>query len=349
MKVTQTRRSRIAELDEDDIQFGRLFSDHMLVCDHVNGAWQPPEIKPYGNWQMAPASSVFHYGQAVFEGLKAYRDANDSIFLFRPGENAARLNRSAVRLQMPVLPSEIFMEGLKTLLKLDSDWVPHRFGHSLYIRPFVIATQAQLRVNPSESYRFCVICSPAGAYYEKPLKVIIAQKYSRAASGGTGYIKAAGNYAGALYPTALAVQAGYDQVIWTDADSHTYVEEAGTMNVFFRLGDTLVTPPIDDRILDGVTRRSIIELTEREGIAVEQRRLAVDEIAAAHREGRLREAFGCGTAAVVSTISTLHCNGSDIHLPDLGDESYGARMKAKILDIQYNRAADPFGWRVKVT
>ncbi len=320
----------------------------MLVCDYASEAWQRPEIKPYGSWYMAPSSSVFHYGQAVFEGLKAYRDARDSIFLFRPDENAKRLNRSAERLQMPVLPTEIFMEGLKTLVKLDSDWVPRRFGHSLYIRPFLIATQEELRAKPSKTYRFCVVCSPVGAYYEKPLKVVIEQKYSRAASGGTGYAKAAGNYAGALYPTALAIKEGYDQVVWTDAASHGYVEEAGTMNVFFRLGDTLVTPPASDRILDGVTRKSIIALAEREGIQLEQRLISSDEIAAAHREGRLREVFGCGTAAVVSPISALHGKGLDIRLPDLGRQSYGKCMKEKILDIQYNRAADPFGWRLRV-
>lgn len=348
MKVTKTKQSRIGELNVDDIRFGNYFSDHMLVCDHADGAWQEPEIKPYGSWLMSPASSVFHYGQAIFEGLKAYRDAQGGVFLFRPDQNQRRFNASAVRLQMPELPEEIFMEGIKTLVALDSDWVPPGQGKSLYIRPFMIATQPALKAVPSQRYRFAVICSPAGPYYGRPLSVIVARKYSRASSGGIGYAKAAANYAAAFYPTSLAIQEGYDQVIWTDSASHRYVEESGTMSIFFRIGDRLVTAPVSDRILDSVTRKSIITLAEKAGLEVEQRLLSVDEITAAYQAGTLKEAFGCGTAAVVSPIRLIHVDDLDIHLPELGEEAYSMQLRAKIIAIQYNLDADPFGWRLRV-
>lgn len=320
----------------------------MLFCDYVDGAWQTPEIKPYGSWLMEPATSVFHYGQAVFEGMKAYRDEDDGIFLFRPDQNQKRLNASAVRLQMPPLPEELFLDGLKALVELDSDWVPPGLGNALYIRPFMIATQPALKAVPSNTYRFAIICSPSGAYYRDSLKIVIAQKYSRTASGGIGSAKAAGNYAAVFYPTAVAIKEGYDQVIWTDSTSHRYIEEAGTMSIFFRMGDKLVTAPVSDRILDGITRKSLIALAERAGIQVEERLVSLDEIQVAHQQQILQEAFGCGTAALISPISLMHCKGLDIRLPDLGPESYSLRMKEKILSIQYNRGEDPFNWRFKV-
>ena len=349
IKITQCSESRIEELDNDRIAFGELYTDHMVICDYKNNQWLTPGIIPLTDWAIPPGAAVFHYGQAIFEGLKCYRDENDDIWLFRPKDNERRFNISAQRMQMPKLPDGLFVNLILELLKIDSQWVPKGIGKSLYIRPFMIATHNRLGVIPAKEFRFCIICAPAGTYYTKPLKVKIEQKFSRSASGGIGYAKTAGNYAASFYPMTLALKEGFDQIIWTDSSSHSKIEEAGIMNIFFRIKDKLVTAPTSDTILDGVTRKSIIVLAESNGIEVEIRAITLEELTQTYRYGNLLEAFGCGTAAVVSPIKSIDLNGTLYELPKLEEkDQYRIKIKNQLLDIQYNIAHDPFGWRMKV-
>ncbi|MBV1887849.1 MAG: branched-chain amino acid aminotransferase [Urechidicola sp.] len=348
--VEKISKSKISEVDFDNLAFGSVFTDHMYECDYKDGEWQTPVIKPYGPILMDPSAKVFHYGQAVFEGMKAYKAEDDTIWMFRPEDNQKRINISSARLQMPEFPRELFFEGLETLLKLDKDWIQKGDGNSMYIRPFVIATEAGVSASPSKEYKFMFLLSPAQAYFKaggSDVKVLFADKFSRSANGGVGFAKAAGNYAGQFYPTHLAQEQGYQQVVWTDADKHENLEEAGVMNVFFRVGDTLLTAPISDRILDGITRKSIIQVAENEGINVEIRNVSVFEIEDAAKNGTLKEMFGVGTAAVVSPISGFGFRGNDYELPKL-DNSYALRLRKRITDIQTNKAEDIFGWRYQV-
>ena len=345
--VEKSTNSRIGEVDFDNLVFGSVFTDHMFICDFKDGHWQDPKVVPYQPLTLDPSARVFHYGQAVFEGMKAYRDEEDQIWLFRPEENFHRINKSCARLAMPEFPENYFFEGLKTLLDLDSDWIKKGYGNSLYIRPFVIATQSGVMASPSNTYKFIIICSPAQAYYGGEVRVKIADHYSRAASGGFGFAKAAGNYAGQFYPTNLAKEEGYQQVIWTDANTHEYLEEAGTMNVFFRINDTLITCPTSDRILDGVTRKSVIDVARDMGIEVQIRPIKVNEIIEAANSGSLKEIFGSGTAAVITPILGFGYKGDKWELPKT-DPSYASRIKKCIMDIQYNKTEDKFGWRYKI-
>lgn len=347
MNITKCAKSRIGEVDFNNLTFGSVFTDHMFFCDYVDGAWQKPQIEPYGPISMDPSAKVFHYGQAVFEGMKAFKDDAGDTWLFRPEENWARINKSSERLAIPDFPKELFFEGLETLLKLDNDWIQPGDGNALYIRPFVIATQSGVSASPSDRYRFMIICAPAQAYYSGEVSVLFAEKYSRAADGGVGFAKAAGNYASQFYPTKLAQEKGYQQIIWTDASTHEYLEEAGTMNVFFRIGNTLLTAPNNDRILDGITRKSIIQLAKDAGIDVDVRRVSVSEIVAAAQSGELQEIFGAGTAAVVVPFKSFGHQEKDYDLPKL-ENSYASQFKKALKDIQYNRSNDPYGWRYKV-
>lgn len=347
IKITKTKATKIHEVDFDNLNFGKVFSDHMLVCDYKNGKWQSPEIVPYQPIVLDPSAKIFHYGQSVFEGMKAYKGGDGSIFLFRPLENFKRLNISSKRLAMPELPEDYFMEGLKTLLKLDSKWIPQKEGSSLYIRPFIFASGNGFHASPADEYRFIICCAPSGAYFSGQVKVLIEEKYSRSANGGVGFAKTGGNYAGQFYPTQLAIEKGYQQVIWTDDTNHEYIEEAGAMNIFVRINDTLITGPTSDRILDGITRKSIIELAKSEGIPVEVRKITVNEVVEAAKNGALKEMFGAGTAAVVSPISAFGYKGTDYELPEL-KETYANYLKKRIIDIQTNKTEDPFGWRYKV-
>lgn len=258
LAVEKAAQSKIDQVDFSKLVFGKNFTDHMFICEYKDGKWQQPRVVPYQPITLDPSAKVFHYGQAVFEGMKAYKDANDDIFLFRPEENFNRINKSSERLAMPAFPKDYFFEGLTTLLKLDKEWIKKGNGNSLYIRPFVIATESGVMASPSMEYTFMIICSPVQSYYGGEVKVKIADYYSRAANGGFGAAKAAGNYAGQFYPTKLANEEGYQQIIWTDDATHEYLEEAGTMNIFFKIKDTLLTCPTSDRILDGVTRKSVI-------------------------------------------------------------------------------------------
>ena len=345
--ITRATTTKINEVDFDNLSFGSVFTDHMFVCDYKNGAWQKPEIKPYAPFLMDPSSKVFHYGQAIFEGMKAFKDENDAIWLFRPDENCKRFNKSAVRMAMAEIDETIFLEGLNELIKIDQDWVKKGLGNSLYIRPFMIATGTGVIASPSAEYRFMIILSPAKSYYSGEVKVIVAEHYSRAANGGIGAAKAAGNYAGQFYPTALANKEGFQQIIWTDDATHTKLEEAGTMNVFFRMNDTLLTAPTSDRILDGITRKSLITLAEKMGIKVEVRPVLVEELLESNKNGTLKEIFGAGTAAVVSPISGFSYKDEYCELPKI-DDSYALRLKEELNNIQYNLVDDTFGWTVEV-
>lgn len=347
LDIEKCNTSKIGEVDFSNLRFGSIFTDHMFTCDYVNGIWQTPKILPYQSITLDPSARVFHYGQAVFEGMKAYKDDEGSVWLFRPDENFNRINKSSKRLAIPEFPEEYFFEGLKSLLKLDNEWIKKGYGNSLYIRPFVIATEPSVLASPSANYKFIIICSPAQSYYGGEVRVKIAEKYSRAASGGFGYAKAAGNYAGQFYPTGLAQQDGYQQVIWTDANTHEYLEEAGTMNVFFRINDKLVTCPVSDRILDGVTRKSVVKIAEDEGIELEIRPIKVSEILEAAKNESLKEIFGSGTAAVINPIKGFGYKGQKFELPALNN-SYADFFKKRLMDIQYNKYEDKFGWRYLV-
>ena len=345
--VEKVSVSKIKEVDFDKLTFGSVFSDHMLECTYKNGAWSQPKVVPYQPITLDPSSKIFHYGQSIFEGMKAYKDVDGGVWLFRPLENQKRLNISAKRMAIPELPEEYFMEGLATLLQVDQEWIPKNDGSSLYIRPFMFASGNGFHASPADEYKFIIATAPSGAYFSGKIKVLIEEKYSRSANGGVGFAKAGGNYAGQFYPTQLAKEKGYDQVIWTDDHKHEYIEEAGAMNIFIRINDTLITGPTSDRILDGITRKSILDIAKDEGITTEVRKINVTEVVAAAKSGALKEMFGAGTAAVVSPISGFGYKGLDYDLPEL-ENSYAMRLKKRITDIQYNRAEDKFGWRHKV-
>ncbi|MGW9686987.1 branched-chain amino acid aminotransferase [Flagellimonas sp. 2504JD1-5] len=345
--VEKAKSSKIHDVDFDNLSFGSIYTDHMLVCDYVNGQWQTPKIVPYQPISLEPSAKIFHYGQSIFEGMKAYKDESGNAWLFRPVENFKRLNKSAKRLAIPELPEAYFMEGLTTLLQIESDWIPTTPGSSLYIRPFILASGTGFHASPADEYKFIIACAPSGAYFSGKVKVLIEENYSRAANGGVGFAKAGGNYAGQFYPTQLAVEKGYQQVIWTDDNNHEYIEEAGAMNIFVRINDTLITGPTSDRILDGITRKSILDIAKDEGIATEVRKISVNEVVEAAKNGSLKEMFGAGTAAVVSPIAAFGYKEVDYNLPEL-ENSYASLLKKRITDIQYNRAEDKFGWRYKV-
>jgi len=346
--VHRAAMSRLAELDLANLEFGKLFADHMLAVEFIGGEWQQPRIVPYGPLAVSPANSALHYGQAIFEGMKAYRQADGGVGLFRPLDNWRRLNASAERMAMPTLPKEVFMQGLRELVKLDAAWVPGAAGSSLYIRPFMFATDGFLGVRPSTTYHFGIITCPVASFFTKPVRVRFEQQYVRAAAGGAGYAKNAGNYGAAMLPGKIAQQEGYHQLIWTDASAHQYVEEAGAMNVMFIIDGTLITPALSTSILDGITRRSVLELARDWGMPVEERRVSSREIVAAIQENRLTEAFGVGTAATVATIATIGHDGHDYDLPALTDSAFARRVGAALEAIRTGNAADPHGWMVAV-
>ncbi|MFY7742831.1 MAG: branched-chain amino acid aminotransferase [Flavobacterium sp.] len=345
--IVKASTSKISSVDFENLTFGNVFTDHMLICDFKEGAWQKPIIKPYEPFMIDPSAKVFHYGQAIFEGMKAYKDESDDVWMFRPDENFKRFNHSAKRLAMPEVTEEIFIGGLKAILDLEREWVKKGKGNTLYIRPFMIAIGSGVIAQPSTQYRFMIILSPARSYYSGEVKVIIAEHYSRAANGGIGAAKAAGNYSAQFYPTKLANERGFQQIIWTDDATHTKLEEAGTMNVFFRINDTLYTAPTGERILDGVTRKSLIDIARRDGIEVEVRSVLVSEIIEAAKDGSLKEIFGAGTAAVVNPIVGFSYQDNYYELPKM-ENSYATQLKEKLTNIQYKLAEDTFGWTVKV-
>lgn len=343
--VRRAYETRFFEVDWDNLELGRYATDHMLVCDYADGGWQQAEIVPFGPFSLSPTSLVFHYGQTIFEGMKAFRTEDGRVHIFRPDKHYERLVRTAERLCMPVVSPELFREGLRRLVEVDLNWVPGQAGGALYLRPFQIATDTRLSVKVSGSYKFAVVCSPMGSYFARPVRVKVESDYARSVQGGTGFAKCGGNYGGALYPTEKAKAEGYDQVLWTDGRTHQYIEESGMMNVFFVIGDTLVTPPLTDTILDGVTRDSLLVLAQDAGIPVEERPVSVKELVEGLHSKRVTEAFGAGTAAVISPIKAVGIDGHDHQVPVVGDiGSVAQKLKAAIDDIRYGRQPDIHGW-----
>ncbi|MGV6861508.1 MAG: branched-chain amino acid aminotransferase [Putridiphycobacter sp.] len=349
IKISKTPNSRLETVDFDNLPFGKHFSDHMFEMDFENGKWGEPTIVPFGNLSLHPATSALHYGQSIFEGLKAQRGANGEVLVFRPDMNAKRFRESAKRMSMAEVPEDIFMQGLKTLLELDKAWVPSNDGQSLYIRPFLFATDDYVGIRPSEKYKFLIITSPVGAYYSEPVPVKIETYYTRAAEGGVGRAKAAGNYSASLYPAKLAAEEGYRQLIWTDAKTHTLIEEAGTMNVMFVINDVLITPSEDkDTILKGITKRSIVEVAQDWGVKVEEREIKVTEIIDAIKNGTLQDAFGAGTAATIAPISLIGFDGVNYELPPVEEREFSNKIKAYLNDYKKGIVEDKFNWLMKI-
>ncbi|MEC5395447.1 branched-chain amino acid aminotransferase [Bergeyella sp. RCAD1439] len=349
MIIQKTTDSRLSTFDQDNFSFGNTFIDHMVICEYDNGAWGEVKLMPYGPLPFTPAMMGVNYGQACFEGMKAYKDADGEVFLFRVDKNFERINKSAKRLAMPEITEEMFVNGLKALVDVDRDWIPHGEGFSLYLRPLIFATEEALKARISKKYMFAIVATPAKNYYTEPVSVKISDYYSRAASGGVGFAKAAGNYAAAFYPTKLANEEGYEQVIWTDDATHEHFEESGTMNVFVRINDTIYTPKTSDKILDGVTRDSFIQLAKARGIEVVVDDVRVADVLEAHRQGTLKEVWGVGTAVVTSVFQSLGYKGEKFDLPQLSpEESFALSLQKALVDIQTNKAEDPFGWRLKV-
>ena len=340
----RTTHSRISEVDFDQLEFGKYVSDHMLVCDYTNGTWQTPQILPYTNLSMSPSTLALHYGQTVFEGMKAFRMDDGRINIFRMERHYERFCRSLERMCMQVLPKEIFIEGLMQLVDLDKGWIPSRAGDALYLRPFMIASEARFGVKISDEYRFVIFTGPVPSLYTQPIKVKVETNYIRAARGGTGAAKCGGNYGGAYYPTRQARLEGYDQVLWTDGRENKYIEESGMMNVLFVIGDALVTPPLSDSILDGITRDSLLTLARDMGYKTEERPVAVSELEKAFRDCTLTEAFGAGTAAVVAPIQIININGADFKLPEYGPDKMMLRLKSKLELIRAGRDPDVHEW-----
>ncbi len=346
--IDRIAQSRVSEHDVNDVPFGKCFSDHMLVAEYSNGKWQNAYITPYRDMPLSYAMSALHYGQAIFEGMKAYKTEAGQVSLFRPLENFQRLNKSAIRMAMPEVPEEIFMGGLMELLRLDAAWVPTSETGSLYIRPFLIATDEAIGVRASDSYKFIIITCPAGKYYSEPIKVLVEQNYFRAVKGGVGFVKAAGNYGRSLFPTRLAQSKGYQQVIWTDSETHQYVEESGTMNLMFVIGNTLVTPALSDTILSGITRDSVLAIARAWNYKVEERKISITEIIEAHTNGTLKEAFGCGTAATIAQIVGIGYNDVDYNLPPVEERQFSPKVDEHLRHIRKGKVEDTFKWMYKV-
>ncbi len=349
MIIQKTTKTRLENFDPENFSFGNTFIDHMVICEYENGKWGDVRLVPYGPLEFTPAMMGVNYGQACFEGMKAYKDKDGQVFLFRVDKNFERINKSAERLAIPQIPKEVFIEGLMALCDVDRDWIPYGEDVSLYLRPVVFATEEALKARISSKYMFAIVATPVKAYYTEPVAVKIADYYSRAASGGVGYAKAAGNYAASFYPTKLAIEEGYEQVIWTDDATHTKLEESGTMNVFVRINDVIYTPKISDKILNGVTRDSFIQLAEAKGIEVVVDDILVEDVLNAHKNGTLREIWGVGTAVVVNQFKAVGYKDQHYELPRLSPEdSFAAILKKDLVSIQTNKAEDPFGWRVLV-
>ncbi len=338
--------------DQKNLGFGNFFTDHMFLMkwDRENG-WHDAEICPYKNFSMDPAAMVYHYGQAIFEGLKAYKGEDNQIFMFRPEDNLERMNSSALRMCMPRIPVEKVLKGIKALVYLDRDWIPSGEGATLYLRPTMIAVEPALGVRPSGQYYFFVIMSPVGAYYAEgfnPTKIWVTDKYVRAVKGGVGHVKTAGNYAASIMAAEEAHKAGYTQVLWLDACERKYIEEVGTSNIFFRIGDDLITPPLNGSILGGITRDSVIQLARSWDVNVVEKQITIDELLAAIEDGSLREAFGSGTAAVIAPIGELCYQDRKYVVADGNTGELSQRLFDELQAIQNGKQDDPFKWVVRV-
>ena len=347
-KITKVAHSKLEGISLQNIPFGKHFTDHMLEVDYEGGEWKTPSIVPYQPLQLAPSLAALHYGQAIFEGIKAYKDADGNPQIFRPYDNFKRFNISAERMQMPAVPEEIFMDGLRLLIDIERDWIPGLANHSLYIRPFMFSSDEAIGVRPSDKYKFLIILSPTGPYYAMPMRIYVEEKYVRAVEGGYGFAKAAGNYGGALLASAEANKKGYDQVLWMDAFEHKYVQECGTMNAFFIIGDKAMTPGLESgTILEGVTRDSTIVLLKEMGYHVEERNLSIDEIMDAYKAGTLAEVFGTGTAATISMIKELKYKEFVMKF-DVEKWSIAPEIKRRMDAIKYGQEPDVYGWLYKI-
>ncbi len=342
--IEKTSASRLSQTNFNDLPFGKTFSDHMFVADFVDGQWQDFKIVPYGNIEISPANMALHYGQAIFEGMKAHLNTEGEIQLFRPEAHAQRINRSAERLYMPTIPEDLFMQALETLVELDRDWIPSPEIGSLYIRPMMFATDGFLGVRASDTYRFIIMTGPTGPYYPKPVRLWVEEHYIRAFPGGTGAAKAAGNYAATIMPASLIRAKGFDQILWLDGLEYKYLQECGTMNIFVVIGDTLLTPPTTDSILSGITRDSLITLANDLGLKLEVRPVSIDEVVAAANNGTLREVFGSGTAAVISHVIDFSYKGTVYQVPPIEGRQIGPMLKAHFEAIKEGREADKHQW-----
>ena len=344
IKTSKVAKSRLSQVDFHDIPFGKVYADHMFMADYRQGDWNNFRVVPYGHMLVSPATPAIHYGQSIFEGLKACKNEKGEALVFRPLDNWKRMNISADRMCMPYLPEDIFMEGLETLIRLDRDWIPTAPGSSFYIRPFMFSAEEYIGIRPSLDFTFMIINSPVGPYYSTPVKVKIETHYTRAVEGGTGFAKAGGNYGGSLYPAKLAQEQGYHQLIWTDGREHKYIEESGTMNVMFVFDDTLVTPALGDSILRGITRDSVLTLARNWGMKVEERKISVDELVKGLESGRVKEAFGAGTAATIAHIELIGFEGNNYYLPPVETRAFSNKVLYELDAIKHGQKPDTLGW-----
>jgi len=346
--IEKLLRSRLKNISLENLNFGKQFTDYMLEADYQNGEWKNVVIKPYQPLLLDPSTAALHYGQAIFEGIKAYKDKDENVFIFRPHDNFRRFNISAERMCMPSVPEEIFLEGMRQLVDLERNWVPSKKDHSLYLRPFMFSTDPFIGVRPSETYKFMIICSPTGPYYNKPMRIYVEEKYTRAAPGGIGYAKAAANYGAAMLPTAEARKKGFDQVLWTDAFGHKIVQEIGTMNVFFIIDNKAVTPDLaSGTILEGVTRDCAITILTEMGVEVEERIITIDEVVEAYNNGSLKELFGTGTAATISAIAELAYGDLSMTF-NVENWKTSPELKNRLDNIREGKTDDIHNWMFKV-
>ncbi|WP_299128284.1 branched-chain amino acid aminotransferase [uncultured Winogradskyella sp.] len=345
ISITKVKESKVKDLDFNNIPLGTTFTDHMFICDFANGEWVNPRIVPMGMIPTHPAAMALHYGQAIFEGMKAYKDAKGEPMLFRPEQNAKRLNKSADRMGMPHFPEDVFVEGVKQLVDLEHNWIPPKDGSALYLRPFMYADEPFIGMRAATRFKFIIMASPAGPLFSKPIKLWAEKQYIRAANGGTGEAKAAGNYAAAIRPTELAKAKGYDQVLWLDAAKHKYIQEVGTMNIFFKINGEFITPKLDGSVLHGITRKSVIHLLKDKGFKVTERLITLQEIKEASKNGTLEEAFGTGTAVGIAYIQEIGMEGETIHVSD--ESPVGEDINNTLNAIKTGKQDDKFGWMIK--
>jgi len=349
IEINRVKESRISQIDWENLPFGREFSDHMLVMNYSDGQWQTPEIKKFESLNLHPATSAIHYGQSIFEGMKATRADNGEVLLFRPDMNAKRFVESCERMCMPVIPENVFVDLVKKIVEIDKEWVPKKEGYSLYIRPFLFATDEFIGIKPSDNYSFVIFTCPVGVYYSKPVNVKIEEFYTRASRGGVGRAKTAGNYAASLYPAKKGQEEGFDQLIWTDGVEHKYIEESGTMNVVFEIDGVLISPAEDsDTILRGITKRSVVEVANYFNIPFEERKITVEEVVNALKENRLTDAFGAGTAATIAPIAKIGFRGELFEIPENSPRTNSTKIKKYLNDLKAGKEEDVFNWLVKI-
>ena len=348
IQTTKVNKSRLPEIDFDKIPFGKTFSDHMFSADYINGEWTNLQIIPFAPLTISPVNLALHYGQSIFEGMKASKMNDGTPILIRPELHAQRMNASAHRMCMPEIPEDLFLQALHELIALDSGWIPRKKGSALYLRPLMFAMDEKLGVAVSETYKFLIITGPVGLYYPKPVKLYADTHYIRAAHGGVGEAKTAGNYAASLYPAKEAMKKGYDQILWLDAKEFKYVQEVGTMNIFFVIDGKVITPETNGTILKGITRKMIIHILKDRGIEVEERLVSIHEIVEAHMDGRLQETFGAGTAAVISNVELIGYDGVDYKLPPIETHKIAAMLKNEINGMRTGEVKDKYGWIVPV-